>query len=76
MAASHGRASLIRMAFFGIVTALLYAFLFVFEGPIMAFTRQGHWTFIVPIAIAFLVSYFHGAFTGGFWDVLGVKAKK
>jgi hypothetical protein len=76
VAASHGRASVIRLAFFGVVTVLLYTLLFVLEEPIMAFIRRGHWAFVLPIAIAFLVSYFHGAFTGGFWEVLGIKAKK
>lgn len=28
----------------------------------------------VPIAIAFLLSFVHGAFTGLFWDVIGLKA--
>jgi hypothetical protein len=74
MAAAQ-RISLARVALFGAVTALLYVSLFVFEKQLMGLTKQGHWTFVVPIAIAFLISYFHGAFTGGFWDVLGVKAK-
>jgi hypothetical protein len=28
----------------------------------------------VPIIAAFVVSYVHGAFTGMFWDTLGLKA--
>jgi hypothetical protein len=74
MATTQG-ISLTRVALFGAVTALLYVSLFAFEEQVMGLTKQGHWTFIVPIAIAFLISYFHGAFTGGFWDVLGIKAK-
>jgi hypothetical protein len=30
----------------------------------------------VPVAMAFLFSLVHGAFTGHFWDVLGIKARK
>ena len=28
---------------------------------------------LVPIAIALVISYVHGAFTGLFWDVMGLK---
>jgi hypothetical protein len=36
---------------------------------------EGNGLFVlVPILIAFLVSYVHGAFTGMFWDSLGLKA--
>ena len=36
---------------------------------------EGHWTrALVPILIAFAMSYAHGAFTGRFWDSMGLKA--
>lgn len=31
------------------------------------------WHALLPIAIAFTVSFTHGAFTGLFWDVMGLK---
>ena len=31
--------------------------------------------FFVPILLALVFSFVHGAFTSHFWDVLGVKAK-
>lgn len=31
------------------------------------------WNVALPILIAFAVSYVHGAFTGLFWDVMGLK---
>ncbi len=38
---------------------------------------EGHWWYVfAPIAMAFALSYTHGNFTGLFWDVLGLKAKK
>ena len=38
---------------------------------------EGTWWFVfAPIALAFALSYTHGLFTGLFWDVLGLKAKK
>lgn len=38
---------------------------------------EGQWWYVlIPIAMAFAVSYAHGNFTSLFWDVLGLKAKK
>ncbi len=37
----------------------------------------GTWWFVLaPIAMAFALSYAHGIFTGLFWDVVGLNAKK
>ena len=60
----------------GAVTSVLYALLFLLEGPVLELSAQGGWCFLIPVAIAFTFSLAHGAFTGNFWDVLGVKAKK
>ncbi|MDD5329814.1 MAG: hypothetical protein PHX38_07405 [Sulfuricella sp.] len=70
------RSQLARTAIMGAVTLALYIALFAFEEHVLKLTAQGKWSFVIPIAIAFAISYFHGAFTGGFWDALGVKAKK
>ena len=59
----------------GILSASLYFLLWVFEAPLLQLSKQGGWYFIIPLGIAFLFSGIHGAFTGHFWDVLGVKAK-
>ncbi len=38
---------------------------------------EGTWWYVfAPIALAFGLSYTHGIFTGLFWDVVGLKAKK
>jgi hypothetical protein len=38
---------------------------------------DGTWWYVfAPIALAFALSYTHGIFTGLFWDVVGLKAKK
>lgn len=34
------------------------------------------WYVFAPIAMAFALSYTHGNFTGLFWEVLGLNAKK
>ena len=60
---------------FGSLTAALYFLLFYFETEIVELTSKGGWSFLLPIAIAFAISYGHGNFTAVFWDWLGIKAK-
>ena len=61
----------------GLVSGALYLLLYLYEGEIMqAFTRTDGWYPALPIVTAFVFSLAHGAFTGYFWDVLGVRAKK
>ncbi len=60
----------------GVVSAGLYGVLFMNEDQILNITSQGHWSFVIPVTIAFAISLAHGAFTSEFWDVLGIKAKK
>jgi len=71
------KASLPKALMFGAVSFVLYTLLFVYSDQLVEFahlTRQGEkiW-FVVPIVIAFVFSYVHGAFTGYFWDILGLK---
>lgn len=40
------------------------------------FIKGTWWYVFAPIAMAFALSYTHGLFTGLFWDVVGLKAKK
>jgi hypothetical protein len=65
-----------RLIAFGAVTAVLYVLLFAFEEELLAITSQGGWTFVIPVAIAFALSYTHGNFTATFWDWFGIKARK
>ncbi|HMM46738.1 MAG TPA: hypothetical protein PKC12_02010 [Thiobacillaceae bacterium] len=38
---------------------------------------EGRWWYVLaPIALAFALSYTHGLFTGLFWDLVGLTAKK
>ncbi|MEW6118812.1 MAG: hypothetical protein AB1593_01840 [Pseudomonadota bacterium] len=41
-----------------------------------SFIEGSWWYVLAPIALAFALSYTHGIFTGLFWDVIGLKAKK
>ncbi|MGF1644332.1 MAG: hypothetical protein ACFCUJ_11850 [Thiotrichales bacterium] len=64
-----------RVVIYGVLSAALYALLYVLADPILELSQRGHWYFVIPIAIAFAVSFVHGNFTGYFWDLLGFKAK-
>lgn len=68
------RRLLVRALGLGVATLLLYMLLFANETAVLRYTGQGHWHFLLPVVIAFVFSFFHGAFTAKFWDVLGVKA--
>ncbi len=63
----------------GLGSIALYVLLYVFNDEIRQFaemTYKGdHTYFLLPIAIAFVFSAVHGAFTGRFWDALGLQAK-
>jgi len=61
---------------FGGLTAVLYFLLFYFEDEIVEITSKGGWSFLIPVAVAFAISYGHGNFTAAFWDWLGIKAKR
>ena len=60
----------------GIISIALYEALLLNQDFINnTFGKGGIYAFL-PIITAFVFSYFHGAFTGDFWTVLGVEAKK
>ena len=41
-----------------------------------SFINGTWWYVFAPIALAFALSYTHGLFTGLFWDVAGLRAKR
>jgi len=65
-----------KTAALGLASLGLYSALFVFERPILAFTSEGGASMAAVIAIAFAFSAVHGAFTGRFWEILGLRAKR
>lgn len=65
----------LRTIALGVLSLVLYVLLFANEQTVLKLSIEGEWGFVVPIAIAFVFSFVHGAFTGGFWDMLGLKAK-
>lgn len=76
--AAKGRALLITTTL-GAASLALYLLLFHYAdllSELATATRQGDKIYVlVPMVIAFLFSLVHGAFTGHFWDVIGLKAK-
>ena len=60
----------------GAASVLCYVLLFANEKEVMAaFTRTDGWYPALPVLTAFLFSLVHGAFTGYFWEVMGVVAR-
>ncbi|MDY6991838.1 MAG: hypothetical protein SVR94_04420 [Pseudomonadota bacterium] len=72
---THKSSMIIQTVILGLTSGILYFLLYLFNGEILNWSKQGGWYFIVPISIAFIFSFVHGAFTSHFWDLLGVKAK-
>lgn len=64
----------------GAASAALYFLLYLFSdtlSELAAATRGGEKLYaLVPIVVAMVFSLVHGAFTGHFWDLLGLRAKK
>jgi len=65
-----------KMVLFGICSAIIYVALLSYQGFITAYFTRGALYAILPIAGAFAISYLHGHFTGYFWSVLGIEARK
>lgn len=68
-------ASFGQLMLFGVIVVALYSGMFFYEKELIEWSTRGGWFFLVPITIAFVFSFFHGKFTGDFWNFLGIKAK-
>ena len=65
----------------GVCSAGLYFLLFLFSEELTLLAsanRDGQHRLyaFIPLAVALVFSLVHGAFTGHFWDLLGLRAKK
>jgi hypothetical protein len=78
MGVNHGKSKkpVGKMVLFGICSAIIYVALISHQGLITAYFTRGALYAVLPIAGAFTLSYVHGHFTGYFWSVLGIDAKK
>lgn len=80
MHAPGSRRALALTLILGAASAGLYLLLFLFSDKLpelAAATRDGRKLYaLIPLVIAMVFSLVHGAFTGYFWDLLGLRAKK
>jgi len=64
----------------GVMSVVIYGLLYIFSSDLVhlaQLTHQGdHTFFFVPVVIALLFSFVHGAFTSHFWDAMGVKPRQ
>ena len=61
----------------GLISGALYFALYLNNQEILAaYTRTDGWYPALPVITALVFSLAHGAFTGYFWEVLGVTAKR
>jgi hypothetical protein len=65
-----------KMVLFGICSTIIYVAVLQYQGFITAYFTRGALYAALPIAGAFAISYIHGHFTGYFWSVLGIEARK
>jgi hypothetical protein len=60
----------------GILSIALYVVLLMHQGIVIDLFSRGGVYALLPIATAFIFCSVHGCFTGSFWTVFGVEAKK
>jgi hypothetical protein len=66
----------VRLFLSGAISAGLYFLLYRYEKEIMEwFARTDGLYPALPVLAAFLFSFAHGAFTGYFWEALGIRAR-
>jgi hypothetical protein len=61
---------------FGALTVGLYAAVFSNQALVMKYFTKGGLFALLPVAVVFAVSYFHGNFTSSFWSALGIEGSK
>ena len=76
MAAEITKRPYLRTALFGVVSIALYVLLLAKQDLINDNFAKGGLYALLPIAMAFVFSFFHGNFTGYFWSSCGVEASK
>lgn len=64
----------------GSMSAVIYTLLYIYSADLVQLAQTTHMGerhyFFVPVVIALLFSFVHGAFTSHFWDMMGVKPKQ
>lgn len=65
-----------KTALYGVVSVALYVLLLTRQDLLNETMTKGGLYALVPIAMAFTFSFFHGNFTGSFWSSCGIEASK
>ncbi|MCC7485432.1 MAG: hypothetical protein IT529_10645 [Burkholderiales bacterium] len=66
-----------RLLVSGVLSSILYFLLYWHEEAIMATSTRTDGLYpALPVVVALVFSFVHGAFTGYFWEALGVTAHK
>jgi hypothetical protein len=76
MAAHCRRKPYGKVIVMGIISIALYVVLLMHQHLVNDFFSRGGVYAILPIATAFIFCSVHGCFTGGFWTLFGIEAKK
>ena len=76
MAAESTKRPYLKTALFGVVSIALYILLLAKQDLINDNFANGGLYALLPIAMAFVFSFFHGNFTGCFWSSCGIEASK
>ena len=76
MASSSKKKPYGRFMIMGVCSLGLYVALMTHQEVVNTYVSKGGMYAFLPIVAAFIFSYFHGAFTGDFWTLLGVEASK
>lgn len=66
---------MIKLLGYGVVSLALYTMLFLYAEQILEFSVRGGWFFILPVVLALIFSFAHGAFVSAFWDKIGIRGK-
>jgi len=61
---------------YGVLTAVLYAAVFLNSTAVLKFCAKGGIYAAFPIALVFVFSFAHGAFANYLWQFLGIEALK
>jgi len=61
---------------YGLLTAALYAAVFLNSTTVLKLCAKGGVYAVFPIALAFVFSFAHGAFANYLWQFLGIEALK
>jgi len=76
MAAQVNKRPYVQTALFGAVSVALYVLLLAKQDLVNENVAKGGLFALLPIAMAFVFSFFHGNFTGCFWSSCGIEASK